>query len=196
MAFPVRKEVMRQRIHACFDRPSTTYWGRVKPGSREVLRRAMERIFFFSERENLIEDVLLETQHWFACGLEEPPKSFRAWREELELEWLVQPDVDQGLTDNTTLYESAVVTHSRVEKVELPSGLVFLGHIPRYGNQASKELIENWPVEQFKAERRALREEIARLTLLHRDMPNNVLRRLARKDVGLPPSMPEEDDKA
>ncbi len=194
---------MKQRVHGFLEGVSVrtpivskTYWGRVKPGSRPSLQRALERVIYHSERERLIEDVLLETNHFFVCNLVEPPRTFEEWKNDRELELLETPEQEQHLTDDTILYETARITNSRVEKVDLPEGLVFLGHTQGYANLRDKEFWEKWPVEQFLAERRALREEIARLRSLNREMPSNVLRRLARKNVGLPPSMPEKDREA
>lgn len=176
---------MKQRIHAALDPRRDTYWGRVKPGSKKTLWRAIRRIAQLSEDERLVDNVFLRNNHWIYCNLQEPPKRFQQWRKENDLDWLDTSSNNFEIDQDPILYETAWITSTQVDTVSLPDGLIFLGHTPEYRSAADKERGEMFmrAYERATPYRLARRAEISRLRRLHPDMPSGQLLALARKNV-------------
>lgn len=165
---------MRQRVREAIDSERCTYWGRVKPGSKPTLGRALERILRFSYREDLMEYPFIHAHHDYSCNIKEPPITFASYRESHRLDRLEVPEKDQGLHDDTLLYETAIVTNTEIDEIALPKGLVFLGHIPRFANDEEEA---TWPaLKAFSDERvrkiKMTSDEVSRIRRANPDMPH------------------------
>ncbi len=115
---------MRQRIYDC--NGHATFWARTRPGQRNSLLRSLERALDYSEGKELIYEPLINTFHSLSNDLHEPPLTYRQW-----LDWIESPypdsDLKSSISNDDLIYESSILTNSRVKEVTLPSGLVYLG---------------------------------------------------------------------